>query len=170
MQMRTFAILFLAAALGWFARGVSREEPHDAVLAPVAATSPAPIVEEPSFSVALMQTPPVPLGGTRNLFAYREAAPVPQPHIERVAVFTPPPVIERPIVAAPPLRFPYRYIGHFGTTRTDVAAFTRDGTVITVRAGDRIDAQWTLRRIGMESVDVEAASGERVTVTVSADV
>lgn len=168
-SLKSAAILFVAATSGWLVRGVAHERPS--ALAPVAQAAPVTseaIATPPPMRVDVLGVPPEPQGGKRNLFAYVEepVAPVAMhvEHVAPVAVYVPPPVAE-PIAAKPePPQFPYRYIGQFGTERTRVAAFTRDGTVVTVRAGDRIDAQWSLRRIGIESVELEASTGERITV------
>jgi hypothetical protein len=58
----------------------------------------------------------------------------------------------------PPPRFPYRYIGRFGPDRNPIAAFARDGEIATVRRGDRLGG-FTLRHIGVESVEVEGDAG-----------
>jgi hypothetical protein len=55
--------------------------------------------------------------------------------------------------------FPYRYIGRFGPETNPIAAFSRDGEVITVRAGDRIGPDFVVRAIGIETVEVEASIG-----------
>ena len=111
---------------------------------------------------------------TRNLFAYRE------PEIARVqpAVFHPPPeIVAAPVTAPPPvveerprLRFTHRYIGRFGPKDRPIAAFARDGEIVTVKVGGRIDDHFILRSVGMESVEVEASidgeiQTERVTLS-----
>lgn len=167
-SLKSTAVILIAATSGWLVRGVGHEPPP-IVVAPIAhaAVTTQAVDATPPLRVDHLGVPPEPQGGQRNLFAYVEA-PVAPPHIEpiapAVATFAAPAQIE-PVVAKPePPQFPYRCIGRFGTDRTRLAAFTRDGSVITVRAGERIDAQWSLRRIGMESVDVEASTGERISV------
>jgi hypothetical protein len=59
------------------------------------------------------------------------------------------------------VHFPYRYIGVFGPAGDPIAAFTRDGGVVTVRGGERIDSQFALRSIDLESVMVESVVGGR---------
>jgi hypothetical protein len=79
------------------------------------------------------------------------------------AVFQPPPLVAAPIVAVSPVvaekprvRFTHRFIGKFGPEGRPIAAFARDGQIVTVRIGDRIDERFVLRSVGMESVEVEA--------------
>lgn len=109
---------------------------------------------------------PVPISGAslgkRNLFAY---AVHEQPVIiarsavqEPTAIATPAPVAEAP--APQPIPFPYRYIGTFGPPQHPVAAFKRDGDVVTVFRGERV-GDFVLRSIGIESVEVEGPDGLR---------
>jgi hypothetical protein len=162
-SLGTAAILVTAAASGWFVRGsVGRtiaaqegERPRPAIVAASLEDSFAPErVRFPS------QVPQESLG-TRNLFAYREPAKPP------VMTITPPivaqPVVEtRPpiTVAAPapePPRFAYRFIGTFGPENDRIAAFSRDGQITTVRAGEKIGDEFVLHSIGIESVEVKSA-------------
>jgi hypothetical protein len=53
-----------------------------------------------------------------------------------------------------------RYIGSFGTAHTRVAAFKRDGEIVTARPGERV-GEFVLRSIGLESASVEGADGVR---------
>lgn len=164
---------------GWMAKGVVL--PHDAqASAPAAAVS---LVTEPSTDAApapviaavqAVDNRRAPSHGDRNLFSYREAPPVivarvaePVPVPVPVAEFVPPPPPEPAEPVIPP--FPWRYIGRFGRDDNPVAAFVRDGDVKTVRIGDRIDAQYVLRGIGIESVDVESdeAGTERIELAVN---
>ena len=98
----------------------------------------------------------------RNLFAY-VLEPVAPKTIEHAAIVSAPAVVEA-IVSAPPApkaeapRFPFRYIGRFGPEHDQIAAFARDGEVITARRGDRV-AGFEVRAIGLESVDLVAESG-----------
>lgn len=101
--------------------------------------------------------------GTRNLFAYRVREQSVITH--RMMNLEPMMVVAAPVepVAAPapaPLPFSYRYIGTFGPPHNSVAAFSRDGEVLTVRTGERI-GDFVLRRIGIESVEVESTDGTR---------
>lgn len=99
---------------------------------------------------------------TRNLFAYAERKepvarpavfhPAPEPVVVAPAVIVPQPAEERPRA-----RFTHRYIGRFGPDHRPIAAFARDGVIVTVRVGERIDERFVLRSIGMESVQVEAS-------------
>ena len=107
--------------------------------------------------------------GARNLFAYRERAAAPAfvmlKETEPVMAVAPVPV---PVVveqAEAEPRFAYRFIGTFGTRERRLAAFTRDGEVIAVRAGAKIGSDFVLRSIGLESVEVQplaSASVQRV--------
>lgn len=112
----------------------------------------------------------------RNLFAYSEVprvvtpAPVAQPV---VAVAAPQPVVvEAPARVEPaPPPFPYRYIGRFGPRHDPIAAFAGADRIVTARPGDRIDEQFVLRAIGLESVEVEARGWEqRIPVGLSAPI
>jgi hypothetical protein len=97
--------------------------------------------------------------GTRNLFAYVEEpppAPVRAVVVEAQPVFVPPPVVAPVVQEKRRLPFAYRYIGTFGPDRHPVAAFARDGEIVTVRVGDRIGEHFVLRRIGIESAEIEA--------------
>lgn len=107
----------------------------------------------PLLSLDSIAPPPV---DDRDLFAYYA---IPEPVIEPEPVVVaelpaPPPLL--PIVdpAPQPPRFPYRYIGRFGTAARPIAAFTGDDGVITVREGEPIGSGFTLQRIGNESVEV----------------
>ncbi|HET8773878.1 MAG TPA: hypothetical protein VFP80_08810 [Thermoanaerobaculia bacterium] len=159
--MKVAGSIVLAALAGWLARGIRLEKP-----------SPPPRLEPPVVQRSEpLAAPPaivrrVPLEGTasgrRNLFAY----PVHEQPIliartvvqEPPAVAIPAPVPEAP--APPPIPFPYRYIGTFGPPQRPVAAFKRDGDVVTVFPGERI-GDFVLRSIGVESVAVEGPDGTR---------
>ena len=62
----------------------------------------------------------------------------------------------QPLVIEPPSPppFPYRYIGTFGPRDNAFAVFARQGEVVDVRVGDTIVERFTLRHIGIESVDL----------------
>ncbi|HET7437611.1 MAG TPA: hypothetical protein VFN10_23100 [Thermoanaerobaculia bacterium] len=105
-------------------------------------------------------------GAHRNLFAYVDP-PAPSPAPARVVrtqmPIAPPPVViaaAAPAAAQPPAapRFEWRYIGRFGTDADPIAAFTRDREVRTLRRGERL-GEFTLRAIGIESVEMVAAAG-----------
>jgi hypothetical protein len=152
----------LAALSGWLVRGIqlnAETSPMPRPPVPVAMSEPADVA--PQLSVGR----PVDLShaarSTRNLFAYLE------PELPRAqpAVFHPPPeIVVAPVTAPPPqveerprLRFTHRYIGRFGPENRPIAAFARDGTIVTVKIGDRIDEHFVLRSVGVESVVVEAS-------------
>jgi hypothetical protein len=164
--MRTIAAILVAAVVGWVVRDVTLED-----AAPVARVAPAIGQAEarPTFSpvaekVARVEMPHASLGD-RNLFAYREAvAPafVMVKEAEPVMAVAPAPepvVIEEAEVQP---RFGYRFIGTFGTRERRLAAFTRDGEVIAVRAGAKIGSDFVLRSIGVESVEVQALASSSV--------
>jgi len=155
----------LAALSGWMVRGIQLNAetsslPQPRPTAQVALSEPADVA--PRLSVDRPADLSHSARRTRNLFAYREA----ETPRARPAVFHPPPPAE--IVAAPVtvpplqeerprLRFTHRYIGRFGPEHRPIAAFARDGKIVTVKIGDRIDDHFVLRSVGMESVEVEAS-------------
>jgi hypothetical protein len=65
-------------------------------------------------------------------------------------IVPPPPPPPKPV----PPPFTYRYIGTFGTPANPIATFTRDGEIVNARIGDVIDGKFTLRNIGLESVEI----------------
>jgi hypothetical protein len=139
----------------------------DRVTEPLPAQSSARTASIPAASRFDLTGPmPRPQRAYRNLFAYYEppaviAPPVFTPTPPPVTVVEPspaPPAVEIP----PPPQFPYPYNGPFGPDEHPIAAFVRDGEVRTVRAGERIDDQFTLRTIGIESVEVEARGWEQL--------
>lgn len=154
----------LAALSGWMVRGIQLNAetsplPQPRPAAQVALSEPADVA--PRLRVDRPADLSHSARSTRNLFAYRE------PEIPRAkpAVFhPPPPVIVAAPVTAPPLqeerprlRFTHRYIGRFGPEHRPIAAFARDGKIVTVKIGDRIDDHFVLRSVGIESVEVEAS-------------
>ena len=164
--MKIAGIVVLAVLTGWFARGIQFE---DAV--PPSSPAPSPLLIEKNERVA--EPPSVivraPLGGAslgnRNLFAYRvqnewpvvTAGPVivnPEP------VAVPQPAVVDVVSAREPVPFPWRYIGTVGSPSTRVAAFKRDGDILTVRTGERV-GDFVLTFIGLESVEVEGPDGAR---------
>ena len=163
------SIAVLAALSGWFVRGIQ--------LNAEASPMPQPVVKmamsQPSEAmVPLRVERPADLSSavrsTRNLFAYREreipavqpAVFHPAPAIVAAPVMTPQPQVEE----RPRLRFTPRYIGKFGPENCPIAAFARDGKIVTVRVGDRIDDHFVLRAVGMESVEIEASVDGEVQV------
>lgn len=135
---------------------VEEEQRLAAAPAPIAAGAPPPV---PSLERPRAADPAI--GHRRNLFAYvarppRAIAAAPVARAATIAVAPPPALDETPRAAAPePPRFPYRYIGRFGKDADPLAAFVRDGEVVTVRRGGRIGEGFTLRAIGIESVEVK---------------
>lgn len=98
----------------------------------------------------------------RNLFAYKEPPP-PPPRPQPKVVYIPPPPqppapVQPPVPMPPPVPqpppFPYHYIGTFGTPSNPIATFSGDGKILNVRAGETIDGKFTLRSIGIESVEI----------------
>jgi hypothetical protein len=128
--------------------------------APPRAPEPSAPTLETQFAASVDRTPMV-----RNLFAFLEPPPVAQ----RVVVepLQPPQLPVAPVaahLAIEPPPFPYRFIGTFGPRENQLAVFARDGEVINVRAGDAIGERFRLRRIGIESVDLEWGGPEALRV------
>jgi hypothetical protein len=123
--------------------------------------------------IELAQAPAAIARVRRNPFAYVSAPPPVAPRFAAMAA--PPPRVEvvaspePPVVPAPAApQFPYRYIGRFGRPNDPIAAFAGSGKVLTVRTGERIDDQFVLRAIGLESVQIEANEWpERLVIGVS---
>lgn len=142
----------------------ANREPAKAAPPPAASAATAQLVEAPPPFPAIQRHDPQPRAYTlrRNLFAYAAPAPV---RVERPVFVSVPEPRRVEVVAAriepeapPPPRFPYRFIGRFGPDGNPVAAFARDGEIVTARRGDRIGA-FTLRAIGLESVEVAGDAG-----------
>jgi hypothetical protein len=168
---RTAAVLVIAAASGWFVRGVGTQQQSAVVH-----RTPAPVVDERVSEDAPegVVQPLVPLTqstGDRNIFAYDEPPaietarrrPAPADVTASRAVTSAP---TEP--ARPPKKFPYRFIGTFGPTDAPIAAFIGDGKVITVRIHQRIDDTYVLRSIGIESAEVQHSDGETLRIGLSA--
>ena len=161
MRVSPIAVLVgvLAAATGWFVRGLQFEPP-----ATVTAAAPrlsAPTTEDAGLSPGQVVRKQLSTGSQsrRNLFVY----PVREQPIQLAVLQPSPPPVAMTIAHPMPTveenphpRFPYSYIGRFGPDHNPVAAFARDGDIVTVRPGDRIDRHFTLRTIGIESVEVES--------------
>ena len=155
-------MVVLAALSGWFVRGISLDDVPDPSPAPRAApvivqdavvAEPVPVVHHAASDTRFV--------GQRNLFAYRVHE---RPIAARPIVHPAPAMIAMPVATiAPtpePRPFPYRYIRTFGPRHTPVAAFSRDGEVLTVRAGERV-GDFVLHSIGIESVEVQSTDGTR---------
>ena len=165
----------LAALSGWLVRGVQFEAEASPVPAPISNTAQR---VAPEFDAPLQVEMPVYASHTgrttRSLFAYAERE---RPVVQR-AVFrpAPTPVVTAPVIVAPQpveerprVRFTHRFIGRFGPDHGPIAAFARDGQIVTARVGERIDERFVLRSIGIESVEVETSvngevQSERVTL------
>jgi len=154
------ALILTAAASGWLVRGFGAR----AVAAPMPVAAPAPslprVTEGVPVGVMNLSLPAAAGGGSRDLFAYRERVipreePVLVPAVQRAPEIVPLPVVEEPPSAPPPPRFTWRFIGTVGPEHNRVAAFARDGEIVTVRTGDTIGGDFVLRAIGIESVEVE---------------
>lgn len=53
-----------------------------------------------------------------------------------------------------PEPFPYKYIGTFGSARSPIATFAKEGEIVNARIGDIIDGKFILKSIGIESVEI----------------
>ncbi len=173
--MRSAIVVVIAVLSGWLVRGVNDVEsapapaPAPAETAVMRETAPDVIVP----SVAQLQLP-IDSRGERNLFAYREWPVVVSAAQPIVPQYVPPPVtvvaaVQPAVVVPQPPQFPYRFLGAFGSRQVRVAAFSRDGEIVTVRAGDRIGG-FVLQSIGTESVEVRAADGSVQRVAASSPV
>ena len=156
------ALILTAAASGWLVRGLGARD----VAAPVPAAAPVPslprVTEGLPVGVMDLSLPRGETRGRRDLFAYRERfipppEPVIVPAVQRAPEIVPLPEPKLPS-APPPPQFTWRFIGTVGTEHNRVAAFARDGEIVTVRRGDTIGGDFVLRSIGMESVEVEPLS------------
>lgn len=65
-------------------------------------------------------------------------------------IVPPPPPPPKPV----PPAFSYKYIGTFGSARSPIASFARDGEIVNVRVGEVIEGKFILRSIGIESVEI----------------
>ena len=117
----------------------------------------------PAIVGELVYAEPTPHDGARNLFAY-VAAPVVPVAVKREPV-KPVPMVSAlpeppaPVAKAPEKpRFTYRYIGRFGPDGNPVAAFVRDGEIVTAQRGDPV-GEFVVRDIGFESVEVAGDAG-----------
>jgi hypothetical protein len=141
---------------------------------------PAPVAKkqkpQPKQAASLVPPPPVVAGevvyeeprphdGKRNIFAYITAPVAAQPVVKREPAVVAPPMVSavpeppapvEPVVERP--RFAYRYIGRFGPDGNPVAAFAREGEVVTAKRGDRVGG-FVVRDIGLESVEIAGDAG-----------
>lgn len=132
--------------------------PRDAVCPPPVA---AIVVE--AAKVAQDEPPVVPVPAVREArsgrdpFAYvvQAAPPVIAQRVEPAVVAVVEERAATEVAAVQTLpRFDYRYIGRFGTAHDPIAAFVRDGDVITVRRGDTIDGRFVVKAIGANDVEI----------------
>ena len=170
--MKIAGIVVLAALSGWVVRGIrfDRDPEPKPIVVSLPVITPGETLPAPPG--VIQRVPQNGSLGKRNLFAYRvHERPVivaPEPvYVAPPAVVAPQPILVEP-TAPPPIPFPYRYIGTFGTAHNRVAAFKRDTEIVTIRNGERI-GDFVLRSIGMESVEVEGADGMR-RIPLSSDV
>lgn len=166
---KILALAVAAALFGWLVRGIALDDPASPavqVQPPAAVRAPEEQVPPPPQLVSLDAPPDS--RGNRNLFAYVEPERRAEP--EPVAFVAPPPLpqplttVEPEPVAPPKPRFTWRYLGRFGP-HDQIAAFARDGEIVTVRAGERIDEHFVLRSIGLESVEVEGVGKDIRSIT-----
>ncbi|HEX9985184.1 MAG TPA: hypothetical protein VGF69_18145 [Thermoanaerobaculia bacterium] len=156
-SFRIVAIVVVIAAGGYFvAHGLALDEASVPAPPPVAVTS---IAEPEIAAIEMHALRPRETRDGRNLFAYRE--PPPKPVAQAVVRYVaPPPVaLAEPVAVQPaapaPTRFTWKYVGSFGPRERPFAVFSRDGEVITARRGERVDAHFVVKAIGVESVDVQ---------------
>jgi hypothetical protein len=169
ISQRNVLIGVVALSMGWMVRGIAFDadaSPRPQSSAPVAIASSVEAESLPRLSVDHPAYASSQTRSTRNLFGYVErAVPVPAPVVRPLPapmVVAPPAALAAPAVEQPRLRFAYRFIGRFGPNDRPVAAFSRDGEVVTARIGDRVGEHFVLRSIGIESVEVEAVVGGEV--------
>ena len=161
-RMKIAGLVVLAAVSGWFVRGVRFERPSPPVEPPVQIVVQSEPIADPLPLIPQLRADDTSLG-RRNLFAYRaDRLPVvvtqPVVHPEPIIASPPAATVETPAPA--PVPFPWRYIGTFGTKHNRVAAFKRDGDIVTIRVGERI-GDFVLRSIGLESVTFDGPDGMR---------
>jgi hypothetical protein len=163
--MKIAGIVVLAVLTGWLARGIQFEDaaspPSPAT--PVVVEKSEPVAQPPAVIVRALQSEAS--VGNRNLFAYRvhEERPLPAAGpliVTPEPVAAPAPAAVEVATVREPVPFPWRYIGTVGAAHNRVAAFKRDGDILTVRTGERV-GDFVLRSIGLESVEVEGPDGAR---------
>ena len=163
---KILALAVAAALFGWLVRGIALDDPASpAVQVQPAAAVRAPEEQVPPPPQLVNLNTPRESQGNRNLFAYvelerRRVEPAPTAFVAPPPL-QPVPMVEPESIAPPRPRFTWRYIGRFGPHDHPIAAFARDGEIITVRAGERIDEHFVLRSISMEGVEVETSDGIR---------
>ena len=94
----------------------------------------------------------------RNLWSFYVPPPPPPP--PRVRPEPPPrvelaPVIPPPPEVAKPPRIPFRFLGTLGPKRRRIAVFSEGDEIINALAGDVIQEQFRVAKIGFESVTIE---------------
>lgn len=154
LAVLSFALVWLVIPRG--------EEPRLAVT-PARVVPKAKVEEPPIANVATREPRTHAYSIRRNLFAYA-AKPVIAPpviaasRIEQPRIVQPAAVVE--VIAPKPQapQFPYRFIGRFGPRGTEIAAFAREGEIVTARRGERVGG-FTVKEIGLESVDVAGDAG-----------
>ena len=162
-----FALLaaLTVAFLAWKSIG---DEPPAAPISQKKQAKPEKVVELPPPAPVvrgeIVYAEPTPGDGNRNLFAY-VAAPIAPPVVVKHEPVQPVPMVSAlpeppaPVqrVAEKP-RFTYRYIGRFGPDHNPVAAFIRDGEIVTAQRGDPV-GEFVVREVGVESVEVGGDAG-----------
>jgi hypothetical protein len=152
LSMKKATILVAAAFCGWLVRGSIRHEEPVEPGRPAVSSQAVPPRSDPGMDpvprIDRFEPPPE-TGGRRNLFSYREHAPIRERFVTPSAVVevradkpaipvdTPP----QPPAEAP---FPYELVGAFGTKDLRLAAFSKEGYVISVREGEAIDHDFVL--------------------------
>lgn len=168
ISQRNVLIGVLALLGGWMVRGIA----FDADASPMPQSSAPPAIAPsvqaemlPQLSVDRVRHASSETRSTRNLFGYVErvvpVAPDVRPEPAPIVV-APPVVVPVAVDERPRLRFAYRFIGRFGPDDRPVAAFSRDGEIVTARVGDRVGEHFVLRSVGIESVEMEAVVGGEV--------
>lgn len=156
--------MVVVAVVAWTAARM-QSEPHvdEPVVTPAAVPVTPPTFEPEVPRVQHVAFSDGAAGRERNIFSYVEPPPPPVEVViepEPVPVEMPKAVVEVETAREPePPAFHYRYLGRFGRDAAPLAAFSRDGEVVVRRAGERIDAQFVLLRIGAEAVDIAAEQG-----------
>ncbi len=161
LQFALVAVLTFAVTITLTSRPAAEPAP-----AAVPGAAPARVAIEAETPIAVVQhrelaTASHTIG--RNLFAY--VAPPPPPVSPERRVVATRVIVEAPARPAETLRrerekprFDYRFIGRFGSDENPIAAFARDGEIVTARRGDRVGV-FRVREVGLESVDVASDAG-----------
>jgi hypothetical protein len=163
--MRIAAVALAAAISGWVLRGLQHEPPRTSPAATTHVSTSTTTEAPPAPMFSIPAGAPHLSSSKRNLFDYvaRQRPPEP-PAARQAAPVTAAVRIETPVPPppepTPKPRFSYRYIGRFGPEHRPIAAFSRDGEIVTAKAGESIGAGFRLRSIGMESVEVEGLDAD----------